>query len=72
MTKIEKYMPKEIGEAQQEIMRMREAKKKMVDRIALLAVFAILLGMIVGGAVGYDSGYHAALVDFKIITGMMI
>lgn len=72
MTKIEKLMPATLEDAQHEIKRLRQKEKKRRERVVLLLFAVILLAFCIGFAVGDQSGYHAALVDFNIIAGYVI
>lgn len=67
-----KELPKTYEEAIAEIKRKDKKWKKRKEQIAFLAMLAILLGLVVGSLLGYQSGYHSALVDFKLIGGLLV
>jgi len=70
--KNQKLMPEKIEDAQQEIRRLWQQKKKLKTSAAWFVFLALLLGLGVGLTMGMQSGYHSALVDFGIIQGMLI
>jgi len=47
-------------------------KKKAVSKKQLFILILILVAFLVGFTMGDSNGYHQALVDFKIIEGLVI
>lgn len=61
-------------EPAEELKKLQEKnqKKKKNERIVMFIVIIAILGLLVGSVIGFQSGYHVALVDFNIIKGVMI
>jgi hypothetical protein len=44
-------------------------KKEAKSRKVIIAMVLLAICIVAGYSVGYNEGYHTALIDFKIITG---
>jgi hypothetical protein len=67
MTEQETIIPETTGQR-----IVKALKKQSRSRKTLVAAGLLFIVLIAGYSVGYNSGYHQALVDFEIIVGRVM